>query len=67
MANSRTIKKMINEKMRLLDDFRVCEYSDDAMRKRLEEAIKERPNVDPQIVLDSYCKPLVQEVMNSWH
>lgn len=67
MAGSKTIKKMINEKMRLLDDFRICAYDDAAMRKKLEQVIKERPDVEPRIVLDSYCKQLLQEAMNNWN
>lgn len=66
MATKASIKRMINEKMRLLSDFRVCEYNDDEMRKKLLEEVERRSDVNPQIALDSYCKPLVKEAMNSW-
>lgn len=67
MVTKASIKKMVNEKMRLLSDFRVCEYNDDEMRKKLLAEIERRSNVSPQIALDSYCKPLVKEAMNSWN
>lgn len=60
------IKKIINEKMRLLYDFGVCDYNDFTMRNKLADEIKRRSSVDPQIVLDSYCKPLVKQAMDSW-
>ena len=59
-------KSIINEKMRLLSDFKVCEYNDDEMRKKLLAEIERRSSVDPRIVLESYCKPLVKNAMDSW-
>lgn len=66
MITKASIKKLINEKMRLLSDFKVCEYDDDEMRKKLLAEIERRSNVNPQIVLESYCKPLIKEAMNNW-
>ena len=66
MATSKSIRIMINEKMRLLNDFGVCEYRDKEMREKLSNEIERRSSADPQIVLDSYCKPLVKQAMDSW-
>ena len=63
---SPTEKTLIKEKMRVLDDFAICSRYDETMKKRLERAIKEHPDKDPQEVLDSYCRPMIQEKVNSW-
>ena len=56
----------INDKMQVLDDFGICKKDDKIMRKNLKRAIEEQPNRDPREVLDYYCRPIVQAVVNSW-
>lgn len=61
-----SIKSMVSEKMQLLDDFGICKKDDPQMKKNLENAIRDNPDRDPQVVLDSYCRPLVHKMMDSW-
>ena len=53
-----SIKTIINEKMRCLDDFGVCSYNDKEMRDRLKKAIAKYPDKTPQEEIDYYCIPL---------
>ena len=46
-----SIKEVIKYKMRLLDDFGICDKHD---------------NKDPREVADIYCRPMVQAVVNRW-
>lgn len=66
IRQSSTEKTLIKEKMRVLDDFDICSRYDESMKKHLERAIREHPDKDPQEVLDSYCRPMIQEKVNSW-
>lgn len=59
-------KKLINEKMRCLDDFGICDKYDPDMKERLKQAIAAKPDRDPREVLDYYCRPIIQEKINSW-
>lgn len=65
--SNKSIKALIEYKMRLLYDFGVCERHDTKMKDNLVAAIKARPDVDPQVVLDSYCRTIISKVMNSWN
>lgn len=65
-SSEKSVKTLIDYKMRLLYDFGVCGRYDEEMRGKLVKAIEARPNVDPQVVLDSYCRPIISKVMNSW-
>lgn len=65
--NSDGVAKMINEKMRCLDDFGICDKHDDAMKSKLYRVISDNPNKDPQQVIDYYCRPLIQAKVNSWN
>lgn len=56
---NKSIKTIINEKMRCLDDFGVCSYSDKEMRDRLKQAIAKYPDKTPQEAIDYYCRPLI--------
>ena len=56
---NKSIKTIINEKMRCLDDFGVCNYNDTEMREKLMEAITKNPDKTPQEVIDYYCRPLI--------
>lgn len=60
------IKRIIGDKMRCLDDFGICDRLDVSMREELERVIAENPGKDPQEVLDYYCRPMIQKVVNSW-
>lgn len=59
-------KQMINDKMRCLDDFGICDRRDKEMRKKLEQAIADKPNKDPREVLDYFCRPMIHAKINSW-
>ena len=54
-----SIKTIINEKMRCLDDFGICSYNDTEMRDRLKKAIAKYPNKTPREAIDYYCRPLI--------
>ena len=56
---NKSIKTIINEKMRCLDDFGVCSYKDAEMREKLMEAIAKNPDKTPQEAIDYYCRPLI--------
>ena len=56
---NKSIKTIINEKMRCLDDFGVCSYNDKEMRDRLKKAIAKYPDKTPQQAIDYYCRPLI--------
>lgn len=62
----KSIKQAIKDKMRVLDDFGVCEIDDTHMIMKLQDEIAKYPDKDPRIVLDSYCRPMINEVVNSW-
>lgn len=62
-----TEKRCIKDKMRVLADFGICYRYDKNMEKKLVQAILDHPNKDPREVLDYYCRPMIQAVMNSWH
>lgn len=64
--NGNSIKTMINEKMQLLSDFNICRKDDTQMRRNLENAVRDNPDRDPQVVLDSYCRPLIHKMIDSW-
>lgn len=57
---------VISEKMRCLSDFDICAKNDKEMRKKLEQAIAEKPDKDPREVLDYFCRPMIQAKVNSW-
>ena len=61
-----SVKQVIEEKMRVLHDFGICDRYDENMRAKLKHAIDERPNDDPRTVLDYFCRPMIQDKVNSW-
>lgn len=63
---SESIKLMINEKMRCLENFGICFYDDSKMRKKLKEVIAENPDKSPQQAIDYYCRPLIYNKVWSW-
>ena len=56
---NKSIKTIINEKMRCLDDFGICSYKDTEMREKLMEAITKNPDKTPQEAIDYCCRPLI--------
>lgn len=58
--------KLINAKMKILSDFKICNRHDEDMRKRLIQAIESKPDQDPRHVLDYYCRPMIHVKVNSW-
>lgn len=64
--NKRACNQIIKNKMRCLSDFGICDERDKYMRAKLEQAIVEKPDKDPQEVLDSFCRPMIQAKINSW-
>lgn len=67
MSFNKSIKNIINDKMRCLDDFGICGKDDKAMREKLNQVIIDNPDKDPRCVLDYYCRPMIQAKVNSWH
>jgi hypothetical protein len=69
MDNNRTktsIKRIIAEHMQTLDDFGICDKYDFSMRNKMEAAIAAKPDKDPDMVLELFCRPLIQDKINSW-
>ena len=62
----KSIKQTIKDKMRVLDDFGICEIDDERMIIKLQDEIAKYPDKDPRVVLDSYCRPMINEMVNSW-
>lgn len=63
---NKSVTAMINEKMKVLDDFGVCSKKDPEMRATLREEIESQPNRDPRTVIDQFCRPLIQAKIRSW-
>lgn len=61
-----SIKEVIKCKMRLLDDFVICDKHNKEMEAKIAKAINDRPDKDPREVADIYCRPMIQAVVNSW-
>lgn len=59
-------KQLINDKMRCLEDFDICDRLNKEMRKKLEQAIADKPDKDPREVLDYFCRPMIHAKINSW-
>ena len=60
------VERIIREKMRALGDFGICKENDKRMKDTLYNVVKRNPNKDPQYVLDYYCRPMIQDKVNSW-
>ena len=65
-GNKQSINSIIKDKMRCLEDFDICSRDDEKMIADLEKAIKDAPNKDPQVVVDMYCRGMIQEKVMSW-
>lgn len=62
----KSIKAMIDEKMKVLDDFGICDRHDKEMREKLRKAVENKPDKDPRETLDYACRPLIHAKVNSW-
>ena len=60
------VRSIINDKMRVLDDFDICDRQDQNMISKLEQYIKDHPEKTPREGLDHYCRPMIQAKVNSW-
>ena len=60
------VERIIREKMRALGYFGICKVNDLRMTDTLYNVVKRNPNKDPQYVLDYYCRPMIQDKINSW-
>lgn len=60
------VRRVINDKMQVLQDFDICSKRDEKMKAKLAEAIAAKPDKDPVEVLDYFCRPMIQAVANSW-
>ena len=61
------VRSVVNDKMRVLEDFEICDKDDKSMISKLEQVIKEHPEKDPRETLDYYCRPMIQAKVNSWN
>lgn len=61
------VNKAIRDKMVCLDDFGICSKNDKEMRKKLEQAVAEKPNKDPREVLDYFCRSMIHAKINGWN
>ena len=59
-------RSVINDKMRVLSDFGICDRKDQNMISKLEQYIKDHPEKTPREALDYYCRPMIQAKVNSW-
>lgn len=61
---------VIRDKMRCLDDFGICARNDKEMiaelREVLDRELAKNPGKDPEVILDIYCRPMIQQKVNSW-
>lgn len=64
--DKKSIRYAINDKMRALDNFGICDRHDATMIAKLKQAIAEKPNKNPREVLDYFCRPMIQDKINSW-
>ena len=64
--NPMSVKRLVAERMQVLDDFGICDKHDEKMKKMLENAVADRPDKDPELVLEMFCRPMIQDKINSW-
>ena len=65
-VNNRSVTSIIKDKMRCLEDFDICNRDDKEMIASLEKAVAANPEKDPQLVVDMYCRKMIQDKINSW-
>ena len=64
--STRSVNSIIKDKMRCLEDFDICNRDDEEMIASLEKAVAANPEKDPQLVVDMYCRGIIQEKVMSW-
>lgn len=64
--SEKSTKQTIKDKMRVLDDFGICDIDDKNMIAKLQDEIAKYPDKDPRIVLDTYCRSMIHKKVNSW-
>ena len=65
-SDNRSATSIIKDKMRCLEDFDICNRDDEEMIASLEKAVAANPEKDPQLVVDMYCRGIIQEKVMSW-
>ena len=65
-VNNRSATSIIKDKMRCLEDFDICNRDDEEMITSLEKAVAANPEKDPQLVVDMYCRGMIQDKVMSW-
>ena len=58
---------VVKEKMKVLDDFGICDKNDKSMIAKLEQVVKDHPEKAPREALDYDCRPMIQAKVNSWN
>lgn len=64
--SNRSVNSVIKDKMQCLEDFDICNKDDEEMIASLEKAVAANPEKDPQLVVDMYCRGIIQEKVMSW-
>ena len=64
--NRKEAKLIVKDKMQCLDDFGICSKDDADMAAKLYKAIEDNPGKDPRVVVDTYCRKMIQDKINSW-
>ena len=64
--SEKSTKQVVKDKMRVLDDFGICDVNNKDMIVKLQDEIAKYPDKDPRIVLDAYCRPMIHKKVNSW-
>ena len=60
--STRTVKKAIDEKMKVLKEFCVVDIrNEDKIREKLEKAVAGKPEMDFDMVLDRVAKRMINE------
>lgn len=62
----KSIDQAVKDKMRCLWDFDICDIHDKEMKEKLMSVVAAQPDRDPREVLDYYCRPMIQDKINSW-
>ena len=58
----RTVKQIVDEKIKVLDDFCIVNLeNENAIRKKLLAEIEKHPNTDPDITADRVARTLITE------
>lgn len=64
--SKKSINQAVKDKMRVLNDFYICDLDDEEMKAKLYAELEKNPNKHPREVLDYFCRPMIQKVVGSW-